>query len=156
MACQLCGKERLLTSHHLVPRSVENDVDEAIYVDEIDQRKPLTRTVFICKKCHVFLHQWFTNQVLATKYNTLEKLLEWYKLEGKDLMVQAGKNLPKVSDKTKYNKKFLRLFAPHKLENQKPIEVPIESTISPQPKHYTPAVSLECFIEQKKKKVISE
>lgn len=63
ITCAICCRitptqER--TVHHLIPRSIRKG----------------TPVCMLCKKCHVAVHKYYTNEELAAYYSTLDKLLD--------------------------------------------------------------------------------
>jgi hypothetical protein len=66
--CPLCGQIGGLTKHHLVPKS------------QVKAAGTLHQSARICSDCHIDIHHIFTNEELAAKYNTLERLKEEYEL----------------------------------------------------------------------------
>jgi hypothetical protein len=68
--CPMCGRKHAkdyMTFHHLLPT-----------VDESEKGEP---TIYICQTCHIVIHNAFTNEQLRTKFNTLEKLQDSYKIK---------------------------------------------------------------------------
>lgn len=60
--CEICNVITKTSRHHIFPTSV------AKY-----DFKP-TEVIKICLKCHTLIHKKFSNEELAYKYNTIEKL----------------------------------------------------------------------------------
>lgn len=69
-ACELCGRARELTFHHLIPRRVHRlgwfrrnfDADQ------------LQAGVHLCRLCHRAVHRFFDERTLAREYATLQAL----------------------------------------------------------------------------------
>ncbi|EQC41603.1 hypothetical protein SDRG_01562 [Saprolegnia diclina VS20] len=68
--CELCERAMNLTAHHLVPRQCH-----AKFLQRGFSREYLNRTILICRQCHSKIHATEDNKVLASEFNTLEKLL---------------------------------------------------------------------------------
>jgi len=95
-ACPICTRRIKLTSHHLVPREVHNQLVrrgnlpeniESLYQQFLQNggkkaskcsRKAWLKlhTVNICKGCHSHLHRLESNKNLALKFNTLHLVRE--------------------------------------------------------------------------------
>eukprot|EP00049_Salpingoeca_infusionum_P025787 m.21691 g.21691 ORF g.21691 m.21691 type:complete len:307 (-) comp8322_c0_seq2:352-1272(-) len=69
--CELCERQCKLTRHHLIPRVTHNAYRRRGYT-----REHLNTCAMICRSCHSHVHRTESNQVLAKKYYTVEKLLE--------------------------------------------------------------------------------
>jgi len=65
-SCVLCGGSNYLTYHHLVPRSMGGKGYE---------RMPM------CVDCHTYLHKNFSNDMLMTTLDTVEKLKANYRVQ---------------------------------------------------------------------------
>ena len=69
--CALCGREEVLTRHHLVPRcrhaNRRNKRDFA--------RETVRETVGLCRPCHKQVHAVLTEKELEREWNTIPKLL---------------------------------------------------------------------------------
>jgi len=78
--CEMCGQERLLTFHHLIPKDVHPTYLKKRLPPGINGEPTRgflnTYGTMICKHCHSFVHRLAPNDVLAREYNTLEKILE--------------------------------------------------------------------------------
>ena len=81
-ACEMCARRMRLTFHHLVPRSTHNKyVGRAVPAGLPDDAVPTkiylgSYGIMVCRPCHCVIHRHAPNAALATKYNTLESLLE--------------------------------------------------------------------------------
>lgn len=61
--CPLCCKRKAKSRHHLIPRSVGGaDTDDNVAI--------------ICKICHHFIHQVFSNTELKNHYSTLDAIVD--------------------------------------------------------------------------------
>jgi 5-methylcytosine-specific restriction endonuclease McrA len=86
--CAMCGRERQLTFHHLIPRkNHKNKWFKKKYTKEA-----LHQGVDVCRSCHNKIHQVFDEKELGKEYNTLEKIMsnediqrfvEWVKKQDK-------------------------------------------------------------------------
>jgi len=70
--CDLCGREEIITSHHLIPKQVhsKNWCKKKFSRDEMKNRR-----ADLCGDCHSTVHRFFSHKELAIEYNTIEKLL---------------------------------------------------------------------------------
>jgi hypothetical protein len=72
--CELCGRSKPLTKHHLIPRGVHR---KRRFVDRFGKKEMHRRSLMLCKLCHVGIHDLIPDEKeLAEKYNTRELLLE--------------------------------------------------------------------------------
>lgn len=71
--CELCGRTRTLTFHHLIPRSVHS---KKRYINKFGKSEMRDRGILLCHHCHNGLHDLFDEKTLADKLNTRELLLE--------------------------------------------------------------------------------
>ena len=71
MECELCGREMVLTSHHLIPRSNHKNkwFKKKFTKDEMNTRLEL------CGDCHPAIHNFISEKELGKKYNTKDKLM---------------------------------------------------------------------------------
>ena len=67
--CELCGSDRNITKHHLIPQSQSRHKNKYLKTDE-------GNFLFVCEECHSQIHALFSNFELKNFYNTKEKLLE--------------------------------------------------------------------------------
>jgi hypothetical protein len=71
--CELCGRAKRLTKHHLIPRGVHR---KKRYRDRFSKQEMHQRSLMICKECHAGIHDLIPDEKeLADKYNTKELLL---------------------------------------------------------------------------------
>ena len=71
--CELCGREKPLTEHHLIPRAVHNKTrfKKLFSREEMNHRR-----ISICRACHKGIHRLIPDEKeLARDYNTKEALL---------------------------------------------------------------------------------
>ncbi len=70
VTCALCGRDRPLTFHHLIPR--------ALHKKKRFQRRftrdELASGVELCRDCHDAVHRFMTEKELGERYYTLERL----------------------------------------------------------------------------------
>jgi len=71
--CALCGSERSITFHHLIPRSCHRNKWFKKNFDKTDMK---ARGIDICRRCHSFIHRKFSEKSLGRELNTLDKILE--------------------------------------------------------------------------------
>ncbi|PYZ91738.1 hypothetical protein CR194_19140 [Salipaludibacillus keqinensis] len=58
--CELCGRNKVtLTEHHLIPK---------------EEGGTFLETAFLCRPCHKQIHNLYTNQELAVRLFTIERL----------------------------------------------------------------------------------
>jgi hypothetical protein len=70
--CELCDRQRRLTYHHLIPRTVHGNK----WFKKRFGRAEMARGINICWACHSYLHKHFSEKELARNLNTKEALLE--------------------------------------------------------------------------------
>ncbi len=70
--CALCGRLRNLTFHHLIPRTCHSNKWFKKNFERVDMQ---SRGIDLCRHCHTFLHQQFSEKQLGRTFNTLEVLL---------------------------------------------------------------------------------
>jgi hypothetical protein len=71
--CDLCGRQKKLTKHHLVPRAVHR---KKRYVNRFGKQDMRQRGLMICRECHNGIHDLIPDEKeLADKYHTRELLL---------------------------------------------------------------------------------
>jgi hypothetical protein len=71
--CELCGREKPMTEHHLIPRAVHGTK----YFRKLFTKEEMThRRISICRKCHKGIHRIIPDEKeLARAFNTKEALL---------------------------------------------------------------------------------
>ncbi len=71
--CELCGRHKKLTRHHLIPRGVHR---KKRYQKRFGKTEMHQRSIMICKECHAGIHDLIPDEKeLAEKYHTRELLL---------------------------------------------------------------------------------
>ena len=66
--CALCGTEKKLTRHHLIPKVRAKNKYKEIKEDP-------SNLLWICRSCHDQIHSLWDESTLRDLYNTKEKLL---------------------------------------------------------------------------------
>ena len=91
--CELCGREEVTTSHHLIPKQVhsKNWCKKKFSRDEMKNR----RADLCADDCHPTVHKFFTHKELARNYNTVELLLTNEKIQNYVAWVQKQKKKKK-------------------------------------------------------------
>ena len=68
--CEICGREELLTRHHLIPRTRHHNRR-----NKRDFGRAAVKVVVgICRPCHSQIHAILTEKELEREYNTVPKL----------------------------------------------------------------------------------
>lgn len=71
--CELCGRNRLLTKHHLIPRAVHR---KGKFQRRYSKEEMRQRGLLLCKQCHDGIHDLIPDEKeLAESFNTKEALL---------------------------------------------------------------------------------
>lgn len=71
--CELCGREKPLTKHHLIPRAVHS---KKKFIEKFGKKEMQQRGLMLCKLCHGGIHDLIPDEKeLAESYNTKELLL---------------------------------------------------------------------------------
>lgn len=71
--CELCGRDKPLTEHHLLPRAVHR---RKRFVAKYGKTELKGRKLLICRLCHNGIHDLIPNEkTLAEEFNTKELLL---------------------------------------------------------------------------------
>ncbi len=70
--CELCKREIILTSHHLIPKTLHSN---KWFVKNFSKEE-LNKTIELCKDCHGAIHKFIGEKELGRNYNTVEKLLQ--------------------------------------------------------------------------------
>lgn len=72
-ACELCGREKPLSFHHLIPRHCHR---KQRYRRRFTVAEMRTRGLYLCALCHSGIHDLIPDEhELGTHYNTRESLL---------------------------------------------------------------------------------
>ena len=69
--CQLCGRETVLTRHHLVPQCRHRNKWNK---KNFDRREVKTNLLLLCGGCHKQLHALFTEKELERRLHDLPSL----------------------------------------------------------------------------------
>jgi hypothetical protein len=69
--CALCQRERPLTFHHLIPRTLHSN---KWFKKNFTRDDMQTRGIMVCKQCHKHIHRTYPHKVLGRQLNTLEAL----------------------------------------------------------------------------------
>ena len=76
--CELCGRENVLTFHHLIPKSQHKNK----WFKKNYTREDMAKGINICKyDCHREVHNIITEKELGRSFNTLQKLLRHPKVK---------------------------------------------------------------------------
>lgn len=85
MGCELCGRDKPLNFHHLIPRTLH----KSKWYKSKFSKEELCSGIMICEDdCHFEIHKFLTPKEMGRKYNTLDKLkshpkvkkyIEWIK-----------------------------------------------------------------------------
>lgn len=70
--CELCGCQRTLSFHHLIPRKLHK---RAYYKKHYSREFLHNHGLNLCRLCHRKVHKLFDESTLGRTYNTREKLL---------------------------------------------------------------------------------
>jgi len=71
--CELCGRDKPLTYHHLLPRKSHR---KRRIRDRFEREELHGRGLWLCRLCHRQLHRFYTEMELAERLNTREAILE--------------------------------------------------------------------------------
>jgi hypothetical protein len=71
--CELCGRDKPLTFHHLIPRAVHG---RKRYQKRHSKQELRTRGIYVCRLCHNGIHDLISERELADRFTTIESLLE--------------------------------------------------------------------------------
>jgi hypothetical protein len=71
--CELCGRDKPLTEHHLLPRAIHR---RKRFVERYGKQELRSRKLMICRLCHNGIHDLIPDEKeLAEQYHTKELLL---------------------------------------------------------------------------------
>lgn len=70
--CELCGRHKPLTKHHLIPRAVHR---KRRFLRRYDKEEMRRRGLMICRQCHDGIHCLLSERELAERFNTKDALL---------------------------------------------------------------------------------
>ncbi len=95
--CAICGREDVLTRHHLIPRTRHhNKRNKRLFA-----REQVRTTVGLCQPCHAQIHALFTEKQLEREFNTLDALtatpamrtfIEWIREKPPGFKLQTRKD----------------------------------------------------------------
>lgn len=69
--CELCGREKELTFHHLIPRTLHANK----WFKKNHTREEMSKGINLCKDdCHKEIHKIIPEKEMGRSFNTLEKL----------------------------------------------------------------------------------
>ena len=71
--CELCGRQKPLTFHHLIPKAVHG---KKRYQKRHSKTELRSRGIHICRLCHSGIHDLISERDLADKFATREALLD--------------------------------------------------------------------------------
>ncbi len=83
--CELCGREKPLTFHHLIPKKVHKN---KWFRKNFSKEDRLFLGIDVCRECHDHIHVIFSEKELGRQFNTLElisshpeiiKFVQWIK-----------------------------------------------------------------------------
>jgi hypothetical protein len=73
MSCPLCGRDRPLTKHHLIPATLHKNK----WFRKRFTKEELGAGVMVCRDCHSAIHKYIPSEKeLGRNYNTIGKLKE--------------------------------------------------------------------------------
>lgn len=73
MKCQLCGRDNVLTFHHLIPTCLHTNK----WFAKNYSSSELSKGIYICQyQCHSEIHKLIPEKELGKYYNTVDKLME--------------------------------------------------------------------------------
>ena len=70
--CELCGRDKPLTFHHLIPKAVHG---RNRYQKRHTKQELHSRGIYVCRLCHSGIHDLITERELADHFTTIEALL---------------------------------------------------------------------------------
>jgi hypothetical protein len=92
MKCELCGRENILTFHHLIPKCLHSNK----WFKKNFTRNEMNQGINICKHdCHKEIHLLISEKEMGKYYNTLEKLLNHEKIKKYLKWITKKKNIQK-------------------------------------------------------------
>ena len=68
--CVLCDRDRPVTFHHLIPRTLHRKRWAKVQFDRAD----LQAGIWVCRDCHDAIHRFIPHRELAESYRTLASL----------------------------------------------------------------------------------
>ncbi|MEH0154301.1 hypothetical protein V6R21_09150 [Limibacter armeniacum] len=70
--CEMCGREKELTFHHLIPRTNHKN---KWFIKNFDKDDMRNRGAYLCRPCHSHIHKTFSEKELGRHFNTLESIM---------------------------------------------------------------------------------
>lgn len=70
--CELCGRLKPLTEHHLIPRAVHS---KRKFLELYGKEEMRSRKLLLCKLCHDGIHDLISEKELADGFTTRNALL---------------------------------------------------------------------------------
>jgi hypothetical protein len=70
--CELCGREKPLTFHHLIPRKNHR---KRRFRRDYEREDLKARGLWLCRLCHRQIHRFYSEDELGRRLNTREALL---------------------------------------------------------------------------------
>jgi len=70
--CELCGREKPLTFHHLIPRKNHR---KRRFRRDFDRDELKSRGLWLCRLCHRQIHRFYSEDELGQRLNSREALL---------------------------------------------------------------------------------
>jgi 5-methylcytosine-specific restriction endonuclease McrA len=71
-SCEFCLREKDLTEHHLIPRSLHST---KWFEKNFSKQEMRTRIVMLCRDCHRAVHDFEDEKSLGRDFNTKEALM---------------------------------------------------------------------------------
>lgn len=75
----MCGRERELTFHHLIPKTCHST---KWFKKNFTKEDMTTRGINVCHDCHRAVHKFIPEKELGRNFNTLDKLMEHEHVKG--------------------------------------------------------------------------
>jgi len=72
MRCEFCLRDKPLTEHHLIPRSLHST---KWFEKNFSKQEMRQRTVMLCVECHRAVHDFEDEKTLGRLFNTKETLM---------------------------------------------------------------------------------
>lgn len=72
MNCELCLRNKPLTSHHLIPRMNHS---KQRFINKFGKKEMKSRQIELCEDCHTNIHAFYTEKELGLNFNTKALLL---------------------------------------------------------------------------------
>lgn len=75
--CEMCGVEKELTFHHLIPKTLHST---KWYVKNFTKEE-MNTGIYVCRCCHDGIHNLYSEKELGREFNTKQKLLSEEKIQ---------------------------------------------------------------------------